>query len=119
MAKGKRLTNIREEERGVILTDRKNALFSICFSFKLENNYGVDRLTKDHLKQFQRFLDTYLQQPISLVDCNCIRKPDREDKYKDRQVQHYEVGRKFRIHGIYIGSVFHVIRLDPEHEFHK
>jgi hypothetical protein len=47
------------------------------------------------------------------------RIPDKEDIAYGRQVQHYEVSKHFRIHGIVENGRFEVLRLDPNHNKHN
>ena len=108
-------------KKGTRLTseERNEVPFSICFSYKLENHYTFEGMEKSHLKSLQSFLNTYVGKPIRLVDKQKLRKSDKHDIYAGLDVQHYEVAGPFRIHGVYKEHVFHVIRIDTNHNYHK
>ena len=56
---------------------------------------------------------------VSDVDKQFKRKNDKKDSFEGQQVYHYEVSKKFRIHGIIEEGRFKVIRLDPNHRVHN
>ena len=115
------LANAPQEGRGqqLIANSRKDSPFYLCFSRKLENGYTFESMLPRQLKELDGFIDKYAGKPIELVDKNCFRKPDHHDKVDGNDVSHYKVGYKFRIHGYYLRSIFHVCRIDPNHKMHK
>lgn len=76
-------------------------------------------MSLDDVKAFQRFLDKVSQMTVQQVDKLFRRQTDCSDFYEENQVQHYEVSKKFRIHVILENGRYKVIRLDPNHKFHK
>lgn len=76
-------------------------------------------MSLNDVKEFQRFLDKISQMTVQQVDTLFRRQTDCSDFYQGNQVQHYEVTKKFRIHVILENGRYKVIRLDPNHEFHK
>lgn len=101
------------------LTNRVDVPFQLCFRYKLQNGYTFEDLQIDNLKAFQRFLNKVGQMSVDQVDKQYGRKPDKQDKFNDLQVQHYEITPKFRIHGVNESGYFKVIRLDPNHIVHS
>lgn len=100
-------------------TRNREVPFELCFKYPLENGYTFKELNPANLKQFQAFLDKVSHMTASQVDKLFFRKPDKDDKYKEMQVYHYEVSEKFRIHVVIEDGYYKVIRLDPNHKVHK
>lgn len=107
--------------RGTQLTSSSNVNvpFTVCFEHKLVRKYTFKELEKTHLGALQRFLDKVCGMTVTEVDKAYKRSNDKMDTFKEMQVQHYEVSKKFRIHGVFDQQLFKVIRIDPNHKFHK
>lgn len=101
------------------LTESVFVPFVISFKYKLENGYGFEELQRNNLKELQSFLDKASNMSFDQVEKLYHRKNDSNDTYHDSQVVHYQVSDKFRIHGIIEDTQLVVIRLDPNHKFHK
>ena len=119
--KGRTLTKTGEKKKSNILVSKQklDRRFVVAFKYRLQNGYGLDELQKDNLKELQRFLDKISKMNVSDVDKQFKRKNDKNDSFEGQQVHHYEVSKKFRIHGIIEEGRFKVIRLDPNHKVHK
>ncbi|WP_214855042.1 MAG6450 family protein [Exiguobacterium sp. s130] len=104
---------------GKALTNRTQAPFIISFKYKLANNYGFKELQLQHMKQFQNFLDLVSGMSFQEVDSKFRRPSDSDDTFNEKNVVHYKVKDGFRIHGVIEEGRFKVIRLDPNHKFHK
>ncbi len=118
----RKLTNI-SENRSIkkVLTDSKNPKFTVRFGEELCKGYGFSELEKHSAHKFTRFLDNMVGQNWLEVDQKYLRRPDRNDRYKDNDVIHYGTGgsgSEFRLHGYIEEGVFVVIRIDPNHKFH-
>lgn len=121
--KHKKLTKVPDLSRSPRkLTGRNEIPFTLCFKISLANGYGFKDLKQNHLKDLHSFLDKVAGLSISDVDKLYLHQPDCEDiiyiKNEEFQIQHYEVTKKFRIHGYYEGELFIVYRLDPNHQVH-
>lgn len=116
-----KLTNklIDKEPHGQLLANLKDPKFILSFKYKLENGYTFKEMKENDLKVFQSFLNKVSQITISQVDKEFLRPPDKQDVFRNHQIQHYAVSKKFRIHGILENQRFKVIRLDPGHNKHK
>lgn len=114
-----RLTKKPDEKTDMLLTDRNSSQFIISFKYKLENNYNFKSLSKDDNRRFQHFLDKICGMTVNDVDKKYRRPPDKSDIFNGQQVQHYEIDKDFRIHGINEKGRFKVLRLDPHHSVHK
>lgn len=101
------------------LTDRTEIPFVISFKYPLEKGYTFREMTVQNNKELQAFLDKIVNLSVQQVDEIYARKPDKNDSYNDMQVYHYEVGKRFRIHVVNEEGQYRVIRLDPNHRFHK
>ena len=105
--------------KGRVVTDKATRPFVICFHHKLDSKFTFKTLQQDKLKKFQKFLDTVADRTFLDVDSQYLRPNDKRDKYDGEQMIHYEVNDGFRIHGIIENGEFCVIRIDPNHKFHK
>ena len=56
---------------------------------------------------------------FDMVDKQYLCTTDKADIYKESQVFHYRVSDTFRVHGILEEGRVKVLRLDPNHKFHK
>lgn len=101
------------------LTTQIDVPFVICFRDKLQSGYTFKELEKTNNKEFQNFLDKVSNMTVSQVDKMYRRPTDRQDKYGEHQIFHYEVSNSFRIHVINYNGYYEVIRLDPNHKVHK
>ena len=100
------------------LTDAKGQPFVLSFHRKLMDGYRFDNLSRQNLKAFQGFLDKISSLTVNDVDKLYRCQPDNADIVDDKQVQHYEITKKFRLHGVLINGRFEVVRLDPNHNYH-
>jgi mRNA-degrading endonuclease HigB of HigAB toxin-antitoxin module len=101
------------------LTHETTRPFVVCFHEKLFDDYNFEKLQQETAKEFQRFLDKVAKKTFQEVEAYKA-ETDRNDKYGEFQVIHYTHGKKFRIHGfIDENGEFCVIRIDPNHKFHK
>ena len=101
------------------LSNRLSAPFSLCFRYKLQNGYTFSDLNIHELREFQAFLNLSSQMTFEQVERRYRRKSDTNDTFGGDQVIHYGIGEVFRIHGIIEEAQFVVLRLDPEHKYHK
>lgn len=101
------------------LTTKVDVPFVICFRDKLQSGYTFKEFEKTNNKEFQNFLDKVSKMTVSQVDKIYRRHTDKQDKYGEYQVFHYEVSESFRIHVINYNGYYEVIRLDPNHKVHK
>ncbi|PKM87496.1 MAG: hypothetical protein CVU43_22135 [Chloroflexi bacterium HGW-Chloroflexi-5] len=95
----------------------------ISFSLKHLNfgNWGLDKL-KSHRneKDFNNFLRRYSGKSVKYFQSTVQPcKDDKQDTFEGQHVHHYKINEKFRIHGFFLGNRFKIIRIDPNHEFHK
>lgn len=110
-------TDPKAEKELRTLTNRREAPFAIAFEEKLDPRYNFFNLQVSEINSFQRFLDKVLGRPMEEVEKR-LRRPDHNDKFNGKQIQHYEVTEKFRIHGYYNNAHFVVLRMDPNHKVH-
>ena len=101
------------------LTEKSDIPFVLAFRYALQKKYTFEDLSTTDLKDFQRFLDKVANMTVSQVDKCFARQPDKRDKYNNLQVYHYAVTDSFRIHVVLENCTYHVLRLDPNHKFHK
>ena len=104
---------------GQKLTNRRDVPFVLCFKYPLERNYTLTELEKQNNKELQGFLDKVSQMTVQQVDEKFARKPDKNDTFKGLQVYHYAVTDSFRIHVVNEAGRYKIIRIDPNHQFHK
>ena len=105
--------------KGKKLTANVNRPFIASFRHKLHKGFRLDDLEKRDIQTLQKFLDIASELTVSQMDSNYRRNTDKTDLFNGQQVQHYGFGDKFRVHGIYEGQRFEIIRIDPNHKFHK
>ena len=115
---GERLTSNIEPQKNVGLTNR-NRPFVVCFKYQLPKEFCFTKLEKQSVKDFQLFLDKV--SGMTLHDAKELyeRQPDALDVYNEMPVVHYKVTDRFRLHGVVEDGEFCVIRIDPNHKFHK
>lgn len=105
------------------LTTRNSVPFRLAINHSLENNYNFKhkKLNPAKLKELNAFIDKAIGQSISDAEALFKRETDTNDKYglEKKQILHFEVGKKFRIHGYYSGGFFVLCRLDPDHKVHN
>ena len=101
------------------LTNVRDVPFEICFKYQLENGYTFEDLSLKNVKEFQGFLNKISSMTVDQVDHSFARKPDHNDSFRGNQVYHYEITKSFRIHVVNEAGYYKVIRLDPNHKFHK
>ena len=112
--------------QGIKLFSKKEP-FRIVFEVKLDNGFELKDMTKDHIKEFHRFLqDTvYKNLTISDVDKLYLRKSGLSNApaivSNGRELIHYGKDRNpFRIFGYYNSNSYFVIcRIDGSHNTHK
>ena len=119
MQNHKKLTDKNKSVHGELLSSRNNTPFVLSFKYALQKGYKFTHLSKADLKVFQNFLDKISNMTFADVDKLYRRNSDKNDTYLAKQVIHYAVSRKFRIHGIIEGIFFYVVRLDANHNVHK
>lgn len=121
----KKLTNkLKSKHEEHLVTNKNNLPFIISFKYKLPNNYNFKGLNEINIKDFQKFLDRVAGMTWSEVDNSYARNPDHNDEFDignnvKKSVVHYEIKGKFRIHGVVENSRLKVIRIDPNHKFHR
>ena len=108
-----------EKNRSGRITDKTSAPFELCFRDPLQNGYTFEDMDMKQVKQFQRFLDKAARMSYAEVDRLFRRPSDHSDIYDGEQIIHYAVTDKLRLHGIIETGHFIVLRLDPNHRFHK
>jgi len=92
--------------------------FSLCFSRQLENGYEIKNLKASDVKEFHALYSRMVGQTLTNVDNLYLRDSYSDDVVDEEHILHYGIASsKFRIHGYYVGSYFHVIRIDPSHKF--
>ena len=101
------------------LTNQTDVPFILCFKYPLQHGYTFSEMSMNDVKEFQRFLDKISKMTVQQVDSAFKRKPDTDDRFGGMQVQHYKITEKFRIHVVLQNGRYKVIRLDPNHKFHK
>lgn len=101
------------------LSNHLSVPFSLCFRYRLQNGYTFAELTVHQLREWQSFLNLSSQMTFEQVERRYRRISDSRDTFNGEQVIHYGIGKVFRIHGIIEGTQFVVLRLDPNHEYHK
>ena len=114
--------NVKQSGSALLTEYQKNKVI-MCFGLKLENNYTFKKFKPENLKEFQKILDDSTELDIDEFENRYIRPTDKTDIFyfndNDFQIIHFgKNGSKFRIHGFYANGLFHVIRLDPNHQFH-
>lgn len=106
------------KEQPTSLTSHLTSPFTLCFRYKLYNNYTFSKMKGHQLKEWQHFLDQVSQMTFEDVEKRYRRISDTTDTFKDEQVIHYGISEAFRVHGIIEGGQFVVLRLDPKHSVH-
>ena len=119
MQNRKKLTDKNKSKNGELLSNRNNTPFVLSFKHVLQKGYKLTQLSKADLKIFQNFLDKIANMTFADVDKLHRRNSDKNDTYLAKQVIHYAVSRKFRLHGIIESNLFIVVRLDANHNVHK
>jgi site-specific DNA-cytosine methylase len=117
----KKLTNrnVPPTTASPLVPQSRERPFTVSFRHKLERGYRFSDLQIKDLKDFQGFLDVISELTVSQVDARYKRKSDTADTVSGQQVVHYEASNSFRLHGVYLGGLFEVIRLDPNHRVHE
>jgi len=118
-AKGSILTSKNNDNKGGILTNKNNLPFVVCFEYLLPKKFNFTQLQKTDIDTFQAFLDKISKMSFADVDKQYLRKPDKQDMFKDMHMIHYKASASFRIHGVIKNGKFYVIRLDPNHKVHN
>ena len=119
MSNSVKLTNKNKSQHGELLSNRNNSPFILSFKYVLQTGYKFTQLSKADLKIFQSFLDKISNMTFADVDKLYRRNSDKNDTYLAKQVIHYAISKKFRLHGIIEGICFFVVRLDANHNVHK
>mgnify|MGYP003325733055 CR=1 FL=1 len=101
------------------LTTNVEASFILGFKYKLENGYSFKEMSQRNIKDFQNFLDKVCKMTVQQVDTAYSRKPDSNDVFQGKRIRHYSVTDSFRIHVVLDEGVHMILRLDPNHNFHK
>ena len=115
-----KLANIGAERvKGKKLTQNVNRPFIASFRHKLHKGFRLDDLEKKEIQMLQKFLDIASDLTVSQMDTKYRRTPDKSDIFNGQQVEHYGFSDGFRIHGIYEEQRFEIIRIDPNHKYHK
>lgn len=128
--KNKKLVNINESNNKKIkLTsdEHSNPIFKVLFAGEAENGYDFKDCNPDQWHDIGNFLDRWVGKSLKdLQSSNSARYIDKKDKASDpytndiKQMIHYKVTPKSRIHGYYNNHGYFVIkRLDPDHKKHK
>jgi len=115
---GEKLTSNSETPQGSGLTNR-NRPFVVCFKYHLPKDFCFTKLEKQSIKDFQSFLDKVSSMTFHDAKELYEKQPDALDVYNEMPVVHYKVTDRFRLHGVVEDGEFCVIRLDPNHKFHK
>lgn len=112
----KKKTNIK----GQLLAEGKNskAEFKMSLERTLEKKFCFDKLQQKDIKTFNSFIERTVGKDFQEVNKRFLRKPDKNDKIDGNSVYHYEVSKKFRIHGYLNEGYFVICRVDPNHKFH-
>ncbi|MDE8053855.1 hypothetical protein PT072_08240 [Erysipelothrix rhusiopathiae] len=115
------LTNktIKVKNTGV-LTNDVNRPFHIKFGPDICDKYNLSCCGKDGLiaKKIGQFLSKTVGNSWDQVEKNYKRTNDTNDKFNGHQIIHLKFSKSGRIHGYIEGTVFHVVRIDPNHDFH-
>lgn len=115
-----RLTNIQSPNRvPKQLTSNLNAPFVLGFKHQLLSGYTFNEMSQRDIKDFQNFLDRVCKMTVQQVDKTYCRKPDSNDVFQGKRVRHYGPPDGIRIHVVLDEGVYIIIRLDPNHQFHK
>lgn len=113
------LTKVNVHSQGAKLTKNTPPPFIVSFRRKLLSGYRLVDLEKRDMAQLQKFLDVASELSIQEMEKRYRHKPDRQDKFDGKYVEHYGFENGFRIHGIFFDGRFEVIRIDPNHKKHK
>ena len=105
--------------KGKKLTASVNRPFIASFRHKLHKGFRLDNLEKKDIQTLQKFLDMASDLNDSQMDSMYRRPSDKSDIFNGQQVEHYGFSDGFRVHGIYEEQRFEIIRIDPNHKFHK
>ena len=102
-----------------LLTTKTDVPFVLKFKSPLEKSFTFKEMNQQNNKDFQNFLNKISRMTVQEVDKLFVRPPDKEDIVNGKQVIHYAVTDKFRIHVVMDNDgYFEVIRMDPNHKFH-
>lgn len=110
---------INHENKGRLLTNKRDTPFVLCFKYSLEKGYKLGDLEMRDVQDLHRFLEKIANMTVQQADSSFARKPDRNDTYKDSQVYHYAITDSFRVHVILEEGRYIIIRLDPKHAVHR
>ena len=115
-----KLTNTNYNKiKSSLLTTNIDAPFILGFKYKLYNGFTFKEMKPENYQSLQLFLNKIAGQSVSYVDKKFARKPDKNDEAYGKNIRHYSVSDKFRIHVILEDGVFFVLRLDTKHKVHK
>lgn len=103
----------------MVLTQKRDIPFILCFKYPLEKGYTLNELSQQNIKDFQRFLDKVSHMTVQQVDELYSRRPDKTDSYNGQQVYHYGIKDDFRIHVVCEEARYKMIRIDPNHKYHN
>lgn len=108
-----------------LLTSQNDGIFRVAFAGEAEKNYNFCDCNKEEWHKLGVFLDKHTGKQTSELN-PYKRKPDRKDTTRDpfdsktKNVEHYAVGGKYRIHGYYNRhGYFTITRIDPNHKVHS
>ena len=101
------------------LTSRIHRLFAISLKYELLSGYKLTDMSLQDIKHFQSFLDRVSKMNFQQVDKLYKRKSDKQDKYIDNGIIHYEYSDGCRVHGVIEEGRFKLLRIDPNHKVHQ
>lgn len=118
-----KLTNKTQSTSGrnKTLTSYTKTPFKMSIERVFERGYCLKSLEKSHMKKLNEFIKRTVGNDLSFkeVQENYGRRPDKTDTIDGYEVVHYQVDRKFRLHGIIRDASFVICRIDPNHKFHN
>lgn len=118
-----KLANTKKQryKKGGLLTGQSKAQFKMSLERSLQSGFCFKELGKREVKAFNSFIEKTVgnQLTVQQVNQKFGRTPDDNDVIDGYNLYHYEVSKKFRIHGYLKEGYFVICRIDPNHKFHN
>ena len=118
-SKKKFLTSVNEPKNNAILTVNIDRKFKILLSEEIQNGFDFSDMQSKEAHCLSRFFDKTIGKNWSFVEKKYGRQPDQNDIVNGREIMHFEVTSKGRLHGYELNGEFVIVRIDMNHKYHS
>lgn len=117
---GNKLTKIEKNPQETSALTDKSKTFYVLLGNELNSEYSFYKIESGHSKALFSFFSKTVGKVQQYVDSTFKRPTDKNDRHNNKQVEHYRVNDKFRIHGYYNDKGYFVLlKIDPSHKVHN